>query len=492
MSESAEAAERYRMWGGRFTALPDPRASLLLTSLPVDRALLRWDLLGSLAHVTALAEAGVVPPAAAAALGRGLREMLAECEAGTLVAAGGYEDVHSFIEATLASRLGAAAGWLHAGRSRNDQVVTAFRMALKDRLRRLAGQVTDLQEALLARARGATGVLLPAYTHLQRAQPVSLAHHWLAYLWMLARDVGRLRDAYRRLDVMPLGSGAIAGAGFPVDRARQAALLGFAQISENSVDATGDRDFVFEVLAAIAGLTVHLSRWAEELVLWCTQEFGFASLPPSLLTGSSIMPQKQNPDLLELVRAQAGVALGPLVTLATVLKGLPAGYNRDLQEDKAPAFTAFDAADAAIKAMTLVIGSLSVHAGRMQAALRGGFLTATEVADYLVRRGVPFRRAHALAGEAVLAAEAAGCELWELPLEAYRKIAPELDAGVLQAATPEGAVAAKDVPGGTAPGRVANALEAAASALVPQRAWVEQVQADQAAAEARLLAAAPS
>jgi len=480
------------MWGGRFTDRPDPRASLLLTSLPVDRALFRWDLLGSLAHLTALGAARVIPEPAASALGGGLRKMLAECDAGTLVPADGYEDVHSFIESTLATRLGAVAGWLHAGRSRNDQVVTAFRMALKDRLSRLVGEIASLQDALLARARETTGVLLPAYTHMQRAQPVSLAHHWLAYFWMLGRDVGRLRDAYRRIDVMPLGSGAIAGSGFPVDRARQAALLGFAQISENSVDATGDRDFVLEALAAILGLAIHLSRWAEELVIWSTQEFHFVSLPDTLLTGSSIMPQKKNPDLLELVRAQAGVALGQLVTLGTVLKGLPAGYNRDLQEDKAPMFTALGAAGAAVSAMMLAISGLIVHADRMQAALRGGYLTATEVADYLVHRGVPFRRAHALAGKAVLAAEAAGCELWELPLDAYRKIAPEFDEGVLQAATPAGAVAAKDVPGGTAPGRVADALEAASAALVPQRAWVEQAMAGQMAAEARLLAAAPS
>ena len=494
MSPSAESTGPYRMWGGRFADAPDPRVSLLLTSLPVDRALLRWDLLGSLAHLTALAAAEVVPAQAASELGHALRQMLAECDAGTLAPAdaGGHEDVHSFIEATLSTRLGPVAGWLHAGRSRNDQVVTAFRLALKDRIRRLVGKISDLQDALLARARDMTGVLLPAYTHLQRAQPISLAHHWLAYFWMLGRDVGRLRDAHRRIDIMPLGSGAIAGSGFPVDRAREAVLLGFAQISENSIDATGDRDFVLEALAAILGLVVHLSRWAEELVIWSTQEFHFVSLPDALMTGSSIMPQKKNPDLFELVRAQAGVALGPLVTLATILKGLPAGYSRDLQEDKAPAFTTFAAADAAVGAMALAIGGLIVHTDRMEAALRGGYITATEVADYLVRRGVPFRQAHQLAGKAVLAAEAAGCELWELPLTAYRQIAPEFDADVLQAATPSGAVGAKDVPGGTAPGRVADALEGASAAAIAQRAWVEQAMTMQAAAEARLMAAAPS
>lgn len=491
MSGSAETAGPYRMWGGRFTVEPDPRASALLASLPADRSLLRWDLLGSLAHVTALGEAGIIPPDAWAELARGLREMLTEADAGTLVPAEGHEDIHSYIEATLASRLGATAGWLHTGRSRNDQVVTAFRLALKDRIGRLVGGVTALQETLLARAQEVKNVLLPGYTHLQRAQPVLLAHHWLAYFWMLGRDVERLRDAFRRVDVLPLGSGAIAGSGFPVDRARQAALLGFALISENSIDATGDRDFVLETVACLVGLLVHLSRWAEELVLWTTREFGFASLPEAMMTGSSLMPQKKNPDLLELVRAQAGVGLGPLVTLAAVLKGLPPGYSRDLQEDKPPAFAALRAADAAVEAMTLVLGGLVVHAERMAEALRGGYLTATEVADYLVRRGVPFREAHRLAGRVVLAAESAGCELWELSLEAYRQVSPKFDGDVLRAATPEGAIAAKDVPGGTAPGRVAEALQAAAARLAVQRAWFARAVSDQAAAEARLLATVP-
>ncbi|MBI3998176.1 MAG: argininosuccinate lyase [Armatimonadetes bacterium] len=491
MSESAKPATPYRMWGGRFVAPPDPRATALLASLPVDRTLLRWDLLGSLAHITVLGEAGIVPAGAWADLSRGLVQMLKEADAGGLVPSDGYEDIHSFIEATLTSRLGQAAGWLHTGRSRNDQVVTAFRLALKDRIRRVVEKITDLQQTLLARARQVTDVALPGYTHLQRAQPVLLAHHWLAYFWMLHRDGARLRDAFRRVDVLPLGSGAIAGSGFPVDRRRQATLLGFGQISENSIDATGDRDFVFEVVSAIEGLLLHLSRWAEEMVLWSTREFGFISLPQTLMTGSSLMPQKQNPDLLELVRAQAGVGLGPLVTLAGVLKGLPAGYSRDLQEDKAAAATAFRAAEFAVDAMMLVTGGLIVHADRMAAALHGGFLTATEVADYLVRRGVPFREAHRLAGRVVLAAEEAGCELWELPLETYRKISAQFETDVLQAVTPQGAIAAKDVPGGTAPGRVAAALEAAATALIVQQAWLDQVTSDQAAAEARLLAAVP-
>jgi argininosuccinate lyase len=479
------------MWGGRFSDDPDPAVAPLLSSLSVDGDLLRWDLLGSLAHLTGIADAGVVPADAAGALGRALRQLLIEEAEGRLVADGDYEDVHSFVESTLVARLGEAAGWLHTGRSRNDQVVTAFRLGLKARVRDLVGQVTALQDAVLGQVAAVEGVIVPSYTHLQRAQPVLLGHLWLGYFWMLHRDVSRFQDAYRRLDVLPLGSGAIAGSGFPVDRRRVAALLGFAEISENSIDATADRDFVFEVLSAIVNLLLHLSRWAEELILWSTHEFGFLTLPDAIMTGSSLMPQKRNPDLLELVRAQAGVGLGALMGLGAVIKAVPSGYNRDLQEDKATTKTAFRATAMALPAMLIVARRMSIDRERVRASLRGGFLTATEVADYLVRRDVPFREAHHLAGLAVRAAEAAGCELWELSLDAYRKISTKFDSDIMLAVTVEGAVAAKDVPGGTAPGRVADALRAATATLLVQQSWVQQTRADQTAAEARLLRGAP-
>ncbi len=314
-----------------------------------------------------------------------------------------------------------------------------------------------------------------------------LSHHWLSYFWMLGRDIERLQNAYKHVDVCPLGSGAIAGTGFPVDRIRQAELLGFARVSENSIDATGDRDFALEAVAAVTCLQVHLSRWAEELVLWTTREFGFVGLPDAITTGSSLMPQKRNPDLLELARAQAGVGAGQLVTLAVVLKGVPSGYNLDLREDKAPTLAAFRAAETAADATSLVVERLVVHRNRMEEALRGGFLTATEVADYLVRRGVPFRDAHHLAGQVVVAAEEAGQELWELPLEAFKRVSPRFEADVLQAVSIEGAVAAKDVPGGTAPTRVAQALAAAREALDAQRGWLDRADADHQAVESRLL-----
>jgi argininosuccinate lyase len=480
------------MWGGRFTEEPDPHLALLLTSLPVDRHLLRWDLRGSLAHLTVMAEAGMVPAEAAALIGRALRDMLAEAEAGRLSADGPYEDVHSFVEAALTERLGATAGWLHTGRSRNDQVVTAFRMDLKARIRALVDAVITLQAVLLGRAAEVSDVLMPSYTHMQRAQPVLLAHVWLAYFWMLTRDIARLRDAYRRLDVSPLGSGAIAGTGFRIDRQREARLLGFSRISENSIDATGDRDFVFEAVSAVNLLLLHLSRWAEELVMWTTFEFGFVGFPDAVVTGSSLMPQKRNPDLLELVRAQAGVGLGALTALAGILKGLPSGYNRDLQEDKAQALIAFRTADTATAALTIALQRVIVHRGRMAGALRGGFLTATEVADYLARRGLPFRDGHRLAGQVVQAAELAQAELWELPVEVYRRISPAFDADVLEAVTPEGSVASKDVPGGTAPVRVEEALAAAGSVLAVQRAWLDQAAAEQRASDVTLLESAPA
>lgn len=489
MSRPIEPDHRYRMWGGRFKDQPDPRLSALLTAPPVGRYLLRWDLLGSIAHVMSLGEAKAIPLTEATGLVCALRQMLAEADAGLLIPSDEHEDVHTFIEATLTSRLGISAGWLQTGRSRNDQVVTAFRLLLKDLIRRLARGISSLQRILLSRVDEVGDVTLPGYTHLQRAQPVLLSHHWLAYFWMLLRDIERLQNAYRHVDVCPLGSGAIAGTGFPVDRARQAELLGFAQASENSVDATGNRDFAFEAVACVSCFLINLSRWAEELIIWASQEFGFIGLPDEITTGSSLMPQKRNPDLLELARAQAGVGLGQLVALATVLKGVPPAYNLDLREDKAPTLAAFRAGEAAVGAVSLVVERLIVRRDRMEAALHGGFLTATEVADYLVRRGVPFREAHRLAGQVVLRAEDDSRELWEMPLGTFKQVSPHFEADVLPAVSIKGALAAKDVPGGTAPIRVAQSLAAAREALAVRRGWLDQADADYQAVEKRLLTA---
>ncbi len=477
----------YTLWGGRFREPLSPRAMELLTSLGVDRHLLRWDLMGSLAHVVSMAEADAIPIAAARELIQELRAMVREASEGAGAPESGYEDIHSYVNAELEARLGPVAGWLHTGRSRNDQVVTAFRLFLKESLCGLARRVAILQGALLDRADEAGGLVVPGYTHLQRAQPVLLAHLWLSYFWMLGRDLRRIRGALATVDVCPLGSGALAGTGFRVDRNRQARLLGFAGVTENSIDATGDRDFAFEAATAVCGLLLHLSRWAEELVLWSSHEFGFVSLPDGASTGSSLMPQKKNPDLLELVRAQAGVAIGQMVVLAAVLKGVPSGYNRDLQEDKAPVVAFVAAAKMALDSMILVAQRLTIESDRIREALRGGYMTATEVADYLVKSGVPFRDAHHLAGRVVLEAEAAGRELWELPIEAYRSVYQGFGEDVLDSVTVEGAVRAKDVTGGTAPGRVAEALRAARSSLSVHRSWIDSLEADSRVAQERLM-----
>ncbi|HXF83621.1 MAG TPA: argininosuccinate lyase, partial [bacterium] len=454
-----------RMWGGRFGEPPDPRLLAFTASLSVDRRLLRWDAIASIAHALTLRDAGLLTAADAEAIIGGLRHILRDVEEGRLSVGGDHEDVHSFLEAELYARIGPPAGRLHTGRSRNDQVVTAFRLTLRQQLVELVGEVQALMAAGVERAASSIDDILPAFTHLQHAQPVRLAHHLLAYVWMLERDAARLEAAHARADVLPLGAGAIAGAGFPLDRARAAALLGFARITENSIDAVGDRDFAVEAAAAAALLAAHLSRWADEVVLWASDEFGFVVLSDRVATGSSLMPQKKNPDAAELIRGRAARPAGDLVTLLGMLKGLPAGYHRDLQEDKAATFDALDTAAGCARAMRLVLDGVRFVPERMRQAAGQGWLTATEVADYLVRRGIPFREAHALAGAVVQRAAARGTPLWELPLADYQAVSPLFQSDILEAVTLEASVEAKDVPGGTARRRVLDQLAAARQAL---------------------------
>jgi argininosuccinate lyase len=418
----------------------------------------------------------VVPAADAAAIVEGLRAILAEAEAGRLSLTGDHEDVHSFLEAALYERIGAAAGRLHTGRSRNDQVVTAFRLYVKEQLVEIAGGVHALIAAALHRAAGAVEVILPAFTHLQHAQPVRLAHHLLAYVWMLDRDAARLQQAFAAADALPLGSGAVAGAGVPLDRRRTAQRLGFGRITENSVDAVGDRDFAVEAAAAAALLCAHLSRWADELVLWATEEFGFVALADRVATGSSLMPQKKNPDPAELIRGRAARAAGGVVALLALLKGLPAGYHRDLQEDKPATFEALDLALASVRAMHAFLQGVRFVPERMETAARRGWLTATEAADYLVRRGVPFREAHALAGAVVRRAAGRDVPLWELPLADYQAVSPLFGPDVLDAVTLEAAVEAKDVPGGTARRRVLEQLDQARARAAAHERWLAEAR----------------
>lgn len=437
------------MWGGRFAEPLDPDLLAFTSSFDVDRRLLRWDVLASIAHATALGEAGVVARGDAEAIVAGLRHLLADLQAGTLAIQADYEDVHSFLEGALYERIGAPAGRLHTARSRNDQVATAFRLFVKDQTAALVSEIRALIAALAERAAQSIDVILPGFTHLQHAQPVRLAHHLLAYVWMLGRDADRLIDAYRRVDVLPLGSGAIAGVAFPVDRKRVAELLGFSRISENSIDATGDRDFAVETVSAAALAAIHLSRWAEEIVLWTTDEFGFVALADRVATGSSLMPQKKNPDPAELIRGRAPRVMGNLVALLGMLKGLPAGYHRDLQEDKPATFDALDTVRTCTRAMRTLLDGVQFMPEKMGAAAERGWTTATEVADYLVRKGVPFREAHELAGRIVQRAAAKDVALWELSLNEYRAVSPKFDADVIQAVSVVAAVESKDSPGGT-------------------------------------------
>ncbi|HEX7473357.1 MAG TPA: argininosuccinate lyase [Candidatus Limnocylindrales bacterium] len=468
-----------RLWGGRFNEVNDPRVADFTRSIEVDRELALDDILGSVAHVHGLGRAGLLTPAEVTALVAGLEMLRAEVEAGTIVWDPALEDVHLNLEAALASRIGPLAGKLHTGRSRNDQVATDLRLWLRRTIDRLDGAFVALERAFVGLAEREGDAVLPGSTHVQPAQPVLLAHHLLAYVEMLERDRGRLADVRRRANVSPLGAGALAGAGYPLDRAATARELGFDGITANSLDAVSDRDFVVEFLAAAALAMVHLSRFAEEIVWWSNPRFGFVRVADAFSTGSSMMPNKKNPDPAELVRGRAGRVIGALTGVLALLKGLPLAYQRDLQEDKVPLFETAATLDASLAIMAGLIDTLAVDRERMRAAADEGYTTATAVADALVRRGVAFRVAHHVVGSLVGQAEEAavgldavsdgmiGLALGSAGDEAARALSSE--AGIADAlraaASIEGALAACDVEGGTAPGRVAAALAAARTRL---------------------------
>jgi argininosuccinate lyase len=464
----------HKMWGGRFHEALDPDLLAFASSFDTDRRLLRWDIVGSIAHVQMLGATGIIPAQDVSAITGGLRAILTDATSGRLRLEGPYEDVHSFVEGVLYQRIGQVAGRLHTARSRNDQVATAFRLFVKDQLVDLVARITDLMEATVARAEATVEVLLPAFTHLQHAQPVRLAHHLLAYVWMLDRDADRMIESHRRTDVLPLGSGAVAGVSFPIDRQRVADALGFAHLSENSIDATGDRDFAVDAVAAAALGMVHLSRWSDELVLWASEEFAFITMADRVATGSSLMPQKKNPDPVELIRGRTGRVCGAVSALLTMLKGLPAGYSRDLQEDKEIVFEALDLVSASVRALNTFLAGVTFSAARMTEAAHRGLLTATEIADYLARQGMAFRDAHEAAGRVVQEALARGCQLWELPLDVYTQIAPLAGPDILDAVRPLAAVEAKRVPGGTAKAAVQVQLDNARRQVATRRAWAEE------------------
>jgi argininosuccinate lyase len=446
-----------KAWAGRFAAPTAPAVEAFTSSLPFDRRLWPHDVAGSIAHVAALVRARLVTRREGARLARGLAAVARELGAGRFRFLPSDEDIHMAIERRLTELVGPVGGKLHTGRSRNDQVALDLRLWLRAECDAIDAAAAGVQRALAALARGHRDAVLPGYTHLQRAQPVLLAHHLLAYREMLARDRGRFRDCRRRADELPLGAGALAGAGFPLDRALVARRLGFARVSANSIDAVADRDVAAEFLAAAAIAAVHLSRLGEELVLWATEEFGFVELPDAFATGSSMMPQKKNPDVAELVRGKTGRVIGALVALLTTLKGLPLAYNRDLQEDKPALFDAADTLRQCLDILAAMLPRLRFRTARMAAAA-DGLLLATDLADALVERGVPFRRAHEIVGRLVRHCLATGTALRDLDASVLRRHSPALTPDLVRRLTPRASVARRRVIGGTAPREVARQL----------------------------------
>jgi argininosuccinate lyase len=427
-------------------------------SVDVDKRLGPEDVRGSIAHVRMLAARGIVTADDAEKIEAGLARIGEEIAAGTMEWRADREDVHMNVEALLTERIGEAGGRLHTARSRNDQVATDMRLWTRDACDRTMGKIDRFVAVLIVRAEGCIDVLMPGYTHLQRAQPVRLSHHLLAWVEMLERDRGRLADARTRLNESPLGAAALAGTTFPIDRAMTAASLGFDRPTRNSLDTSADRDFLLETLSALATCAVHLSRISEELVLWSTQEFGFVEMTDRFTTGSSIMPQKKNPDMAELVRGKSGRVIGDLVSLLVLMKGLPLAYNRDMQEDKRPAFDAFDTIDDGLDVLAGALATARFDAARMRRALVDGFTDATEVADWLAAHGVPFREAHHVSGRLVRRAIGRGATLPDLSLDEYRLEHPAFDESIYEAIRPEVAVERRDVIGGPAKVRVSAAI----------------------------------
>ena len=455
--------EQQKPWAGRFGADTSPLVDAFTSSLAVDRRIAIEDVRASLAHARMLAARGIIPAGDGEEILAGLMQIGEEIEAGTFAMDERLEDVHMNVEARLGEIVGAAAGRLHTARSRNDQVATDLRLWLKEAVAETIASLHDFQTSLVDVADRERRAVLPGYTHLQRAQPVLLAHHMLAYFEMLERDIGRFADCYARADVLPLGSGALAGVPYPIDREMVALELEFTAISANSIDAVSDRDFAVEYLAAAALAMMHVSRFAEEIVLWSTTEFGFVELPDEFATGSSIMPQKRNPDVAELARGRTGKVYGALISLLTTLKGLPLAYNRDLQEDKEPLFAAHDALNASLSVLAEMVPRLRFRPLQVRRA-GAGFLLATDVADYLTLKGMPFREAHGVVGRIVAYCEANRKGLQGLSLAEYRQHSGLFEADVLQIGV-RSSLRSRDVPGGTAPRRVAMAIRRARTIL---------------------------
>ena len=454
------------MWGGRFAGGPAAVMREINASIAIDKRLWREDIAASRAHAAMLAKQGILSEADAKAIDHGLAQIATEIEAGKLVEDPALEDIHMHVEHRLGELIGEPAGRLHTARSRNDQVATDFRLFVRRSIDEAIAGIDGLEIALIDRAEEHAASVMPGFTHLQSGQPVTLGHHLMAYREMLARDRSRFADARKRMNESPLGSAALAGTGFDLDRDHTAAALGFDRPTANSLDAVSDRDFVVDYLHAAALTAVHLSRLAEEIILWASQPFGFVRLPDAWSTGSSIMPNKRNPDAAELVRGHSANIIGSLVTLLVLLKGLPLAYSKDLQNDKPPLFQAHDLLTLSLAAMAGMVADLEFVPDKMRAAAAAGHATATDLADWLVSDvGVPFREAHHIAGRAVAAAESEGKTLDDLTLEQLQAVDPRIDARVLPRLSVEASVASRRSAGGTAPELVGQAIAAARTAI---------------------------
>ncbi|MCJ7663690.1 MAG: argininosuccinate lyase [Desulfobacterales bacterium] len=452
-------------WGGRFPQEIDELAEEFTASISFDKRLYHYDIKGSMAYCEALAQAGVISPDEKARILQGLKEIEGEIEEGTLPFSASTEDIHMHIEQRLIEKIGEKGGKLHTGRSRNDQIALDLRLFLKEEVSGIIDLLKGLQTSLVGWADKHMDAVMPGYTHLRKAQPILLSHHVMAYYEMFKRDRERLMDALGRMDVLPLGSGALAGTPYPLDRKLLAEQLGFAKISQNSIDAVSDRDFVAEFLFCSCLLMMHLSRLCEELILWSAPEFGFLRLPQAFCTGSSIMPQKANPDVLELVRAKTGRVYGALVAMLTVLKALPLAYNRDLQEDKEPLFNAVDTVKGSLKIMAALFAKIDIDKEKMRKAASEDYTNATDLADYLTNKGIPFREAHQITGKAVRYAEEKGKKLDDLSLEELRSFSPIIGEDVFDYIRMENAVNRRNSIGGTARQRVVEQIKKAKKEL---------------------------
>ena len=442
-----------QLWGGRFTKETDQLVYDFNASISFDKRLYKQDITGSIAHAKMLTKVGILTPEEGSTINDGLEGILADIETGYLVISNDYEDIHSFVEATLISRIGDAGKKLHTGRSRNDQVALDMKLYVREEIKILEGFTFELLTVLLRLLKENIDTYMPGFTHLQKAQPITLAHHLGAYFEMFKRDNERLEDTYRRMNYSPLGAGALAGTTYPLDRGYTAQLLDFAGPTLNSMDSVSDRDYLLELLSALSIMMMHLSRFCEEIIIWNSNEYQFVEIDDGFSTGSSIMPQKKNPDIAELVRGKTGRVYGSLMTLLTTMKGLPLAYNKDMQEDKEPAFDAIDSVKHCLALFTGMMDTMTFNKERMEASAKGGFTNATDAADYLVNHGVPFRDAHSIIGHLVLYCIESGKNIDDLSMDEFKKISPVFQDDIYEAVSMKTCVNLRNTLG--APGREA-------------------------------------